>query len=342
MLKNLWLHSLRFYLKLGLFFYFRTFKVFGKGNIPQDKAVLVLGNHQSALIDPLLLAVVFPQFAYYLTRAGVFQNKWVRTLLKSVNMLPVYRKRDGWNNLTNNTPVFENCRTLLCRKETVVIFPEGSHNLKRTVRPLSKGFTRIVLDTLNACPDTDMYLLPVGFNYEDAANFPDSASVYFGNPLRAAELVSDDIHESRRVLKSTVYQELTKLTTHLPTEHYDEQLRRLEAIPVNFLYPKAVNACRDNLEICEQGRPRRGFLKKLLKPVVYLNLMLPIAFWRFLVKPRVRELEFMATFRFAVALILIPFWLLVLALIFFSFFGSVVTGIYVLLSVVLMLLYVKA
>lgn len=342
MFKNLWLYSLRWYLKLGLFFYFKTFKVVGKENIPRNKSLLVLGNHQSALIDPLLLAVVFPQFAYYLTRAAVFQKKIVRMLLHSVNMLPVYRIRDGWSNLTNNNPVFEKCRELLHKKRTIVIFPEGSHNLRRTVRPLSKGFTRIVLDTLEAYPETDLYLLPVGFNYENAINFPDSASVYFGKPLRTADLLTDDSHENVNTLKRTIHQELTTLTTHIPSENYNEQVVRLESLNVDFLNPIEVNACVQNKEACTERRSRENILRTLLKPIVYLNLLFPVSIWRLFVKPKVKELEFVATFRFAVSIVLIPLWLLGISLILLSFFGSIVAGLYLLVSLVLMLFYVKA
>ena len=341
MLKNLWLYSLRFYLRLGLFFYFRTFKVVGKENIPADKSLLVLGNHQSALIDPLLLAVVFPQFAYYLTRAAVFKKNIVRMLLNSVNMLPVFRIRDGWSNLTNNNPVFEKCRELLHEKRTIVIFPEGSHNLRRTVRPLSKGFTRIVLDTLEAYPDTDMYLLPVGFNYENAVNFPDSASVYFGKPIRTANLLMGNIHENVITLKNTVHYELTKLTTHIPAENYDEQLSKLKSLNADFLNPVEVNACLQNENDCFKREVSKNRLE-LLKPLVYLNLLFPVAIWRLFVKPKIKEAEFVATFRFAIAVVLIPLWLLVITCVLLAYFGSLVAGIYLLVSILLMLLYVKA
>jgi 1-acyl-sn-glycerol-3-phosphate acyltransferase len=71
----------------------------------------------------------------------VFKKPLVAKILDSLQMLPVYRIRDGWGNLTNNTAVFERCSKLLKTGECIVIFPEGNHNLKRTVRPLSKRFT---------------------------------------------------------------------------------------------------------------------------------------------------------------------------------------------------------
>ena len=134
------LHIIRAYLRLGLFFYFKTIRVFNAEHIPKDKPVLFLANHQNALLDPLLIATNSERFSYYLTRAGVFKKQWVSKLLNQLRMLPVYRIRDGWSNLTHNNPIFEACSNLLHNKEAIVIFPEGSHNLNRTVRPLSKGF----------------------------------------------------------------------------------------------------------------------------------------------------------------------------------------------------------
>ena len=112
-MKKLWLHSVRLYLQLGMFFYFRRINVHHLENVPKDKPVLLLANHQNALIDALLIALKSGRFAYFLTRAGVFKKAFISKLLKSLQMLPVYRVRDGWNNLTNNNAIFENCTNLL-------------------------------------------------------------------------------------------------------------------------------------------------------------------------------------------------------------------------------------
>ena len=343
MLKNIWLYSLRCYLKVGLFFYFKEVKVVGKTQVPTKKSLLVLGNHQSALIDPLLLAVTFKQYAYYLTRAGVFQKKWVRAILNSVNMLPVYRIRDGWSNISNNNPVFEACTTLLNKKQTIVIFPEGSHSLARTVRPLSKGFTRIILDTLERHPDTDLYIQSVGFNYQEAASFPDSASIYFGKPIRVKPLLTSDVFENTALLKDLIQNELQQLTTHVPSGNYEETILTLEELKTDYLHPQEVNACVESQFKC-CGKPKKdvSLLSKLLKPLVYLNLCLPILFWRYLVKSKIKEPEFVATFRYAVSMVLIPLWLLGIGCLVFLFFGTNLALAYITISFLLMLGYVKA
>ena len=68
----------------GMFFYFKRIDVFGFENIPKDKPVLFLGNHQNALLDPLLIAIKCGRFSFFLTRAGVFKKPLVSKLLKSL------------------------------------------------------------------------------------------------------------------------------------------------------------------------------------------------------------------------------------------------------------------
>ena len=210
-MKKLWLYSVRGYLRIGLFFYFRRLHIQNLNNVPKDKPVLLLSNHQNALLDALLIATKCGRFAYFLTRAAVFKKSFVSKILNSLQMLPVYRVRDGWSKITNNNAIFETCSELLHQNNIVVIFPEGSHNLARRVRPLSKGFTRIVFETLEKYPNTDLQLVPVGLNFVNATQFPDSAAMYFGNSVSAKSLITDNRNESVVNLKKTIQTEISKL-----------------------------------------------------------------------------------------------------------------------------------
>ena len=123
-MNKIWLHSVRFYIKLGLFFYYRKITVHNADNIPKNKPVLLLANHHNALLDALVIATHSGRFACFLTRAGVFKNPRISKLLKSLQMLPVYRIRDGWNNLSNNTAIFEACSENLKANQMIAIIPE--------------------------------------------------------------------------------------------------------------------------------------------------------------------------------------------------------------------------
>ena len=276
-MQKLWLHCVRLYISIGLFFYFKKIQVVDLDKIPKNKPILFLCNHQNALLDALLIATKYRRFSYFLTRAGVFHKPFISKLLHSLQMLPVYRVRDGWNNINNNNSIFKKCIELLNNGKSVIIFPEGGHNLIRSVRPLSKGFTRIVFDTLEKYPNTDLQLVPMGLNFNNAIKFPDSVSMYFGEAISAKEFVSDNRNEDIKRLKSKVQSEISKLTTHIPLSNYDRDLEVLENLNADFLNPKAVNACiANNFEGCK-SKPKSNlqWLRSLLKVLFIINILLP-------------------------------------------------------------------
>jgi 1-acyl-sn-glycerol-3-phosphate acyltransferase len=342
-LKKLWLRSVRGYIKLGLFFYFNKIKVFNSESIPDNKPILFLANHQNALIDALLIATTNKRFTFFLTRAGVFNNAFISTCLKSLNMIPVYRIRDGWNNLSNNAAVFESCSQLLNQEESIAIFPEGNHDLRRTVRPLSKGFTRIVFDTFKMYPNLNMQLISVGLNYENAEFFGGSVSINYGIPIDAKQFNSDNRNEAVIKLKETIFNELTTLTTHIPAENYSEILKKLEDLKVDFLDPKSVNACiASNLEKCNSSKIKgssngRSFFKLLL----IASLIVPYVIWKLAIQPKVKEKEFTSTFRFALAITVVPVYICMVMFILGSIFGFQIAFLYLFSVLLLELCSVK-
>jgi len=341
--KKLWLYSVRAYVRIGLFFYFRRIHIHGLNNIPKDKPVLLLSNHQNALLDALLIATKCGRFAYFLTRAAVFKKPFVSKILNSLQMLPVYRVRDGWKTIANNNAIFKTCSELLHQNELVVIFPEGSHNLVRRVRPLSKGFTRIVFDTLEKYPDTDLQLIPVGLNFVNAVQFPDSAALYFGSPISAKSFVLDNRKDSVVNLKKTIQSEISKLTTHIPIDDYDNSLRKLDALRVNYLEPKQVNTCiEENFENCRQlTKSKIHWLKQILKMLLIVNILPPYLIWKLIFQPKIKELEFVATFRFAVTITLVPIYLLSIAFVLSALLSLKLAIIYVISVLILSLITTK-
>ena len=343
-MKKLWLHSVRAYISLGLFFYYKKIQVIKQETLPNNKPTIFLSNHQNALLDALLIATTNGRFSFFLTRASVFKKSIVSKLLNSVRMLPVYRVRDGWGNITNNNPIFEACTNLLSTNEAVALFPEGSHNLNRTVRTLSKGFTRIVFDSLEKFPDLDLQLIPIGLNFEDATAFGDSCTIFYGKAIPANQYVSNNRNQAVVKLKKDLHSKICELTTHIESDKYQETLNKLDSIHVNFLEPKKVNACiANNFSECD-FKKRKGFtgIKLALKGLLILNLILPYAIWKLLIVPKIDEVEFVGTFRFAIAITLVPIWILIVVIVLASFFGLSYGIAYLLFVLGLALLTVKA
>ncbi|QRM91008.1 glycerol acyltransferase [Lacinutrix sp. WUR7] len=330
-------------MRLGLFCYYKSFKVYHVEDIPKNKPILFLSNHQNALIDPLLIATKSGRFCYFLTRASVFNKPIVDKLLRSLQMLPVYRIRDGWSSISNNNSIFSACTDILKQNKAVTIFPEGNHHLNRTVRPLSKGFTRIVFETLEKYPELDLQIIPVGVNYIKADHFVDSTAVFFGKPIVAKNYLLKDKSQAVIALKEDVHQEICKLTTHIPLENYEENLAKLLENNVDFLNPEAVNHCiASNFETCQkQIKPKASFLKIVIKYILLANFILPFVVWKSYLKPKIKEIEFVATFRFAIYITLFPLWFFIVVLALSILLGWQIAIIYAFVVSVLALFYVK-
>ena len=182
-MKKIWYLFVKYYMRLGFAFYFKKILISGADQVPRNKAILFVSNHQNALIDPLLIGAVSPRELNFLTRADVFNKPLIKALLSSVNMLPIYRIKDGITGLSRNEEVFQKCYKILNNKGTVLIFPEGNHNIQRRLRVLSKGFTRIILGALEANPDLEIVVVPIGINYTNAKKFASSVHLVFGEAI---------------------------------------------------------------------------------------------------------------------------------------------------------------
>ncbi|MCX7547534.1 lysophospholipid acyltransferase family protein [Xanthomarina sp. F1114] len=342
-MKKLWLHTVKGYLTLGLFFYYKKIIIVKEDTIPKNKPILFVSNHQNALIDALLIATTSGRFSYFLTRASVFKKPLVSKLLHSVNMLPVYRVRDGWSTISKNNYIFQTCTEKLKQNQAVALFPEGNHHINRTVRPLSKGFTRIIFETLNSYPNLDLQLVPIGLNYLEGSTYGDSVALYYGKPMPAKPLVSEFSNEEVVTLKQTVQDKIKGLTTHIDSAVYDKTITKLKALNVNFLDPKATNKCiASNFKNCKtrQKQTKSGG-KQFFKALLILNLFTPYVIWKFSIKPKIKEVEFIATFRFALSITLVPLWVLILCIIIALSFGTVYGIAYLLTVLFIALLSVK-
>lgn len=293
---------------LGLFCYHKKISINGLQNIPMNKPVLFLPNHQNALIDVLLVGVACNRKPFFLARSDVFQGSFLNKLFKYVRMIPIYRIRDGRNTLSKNDAVFDNCAQVLSRGEAIVMFPEGNHSLKRSVRPLSKGFTRVLFRAMELSPKLDVQIIPVGLNYSDAEKFPSSASVFYGQPISLQSLYDKQYLPGSVVkIKNVVTASLETLTTHIsPEEDYTDAITYLEAKKVDFLNPEYCNRLLKERSISSstiKGKRNTDYSGVNVFGSIFLLLNLPVLLvWRFVVKPQVPEAEFMATFRFATML----------------------------------------
>lgn len=334
---------MRSYLRLALFFYYKKIEMNYQEPLCQDQARLFLANHQNGLMDPLIIGTKKGQFSYFLTRASVFKKEWVSKFLKSLLMIPIYRVRDGWNTISKNGAVFKFCSDLLNDNTGIVLFPEGSHDIKRYVRPLSKGFTRIIAETLSNHPDKEIELVPVGLNYRRPEEFADSVVLNFGIPIATKDYEDLNSKDSVFKMKRDVHHALTKLTTHIDADDYNLVIQKLATLNADYLNPKEVNQCvSTHFEDCKtQPNQPQNFIKSVAKIGLSISLFIPYGIWKLIVEPKIKEPEFTSTFRFGLVISLVPIFMLLVSGILWFNFGFFYAPLYLTSVFILDLLAVK-
>ncbi len=337
----------KLWIRTGLFFYYTKIKVVGKENIPKGKPTMILANHQNALMDPLMIAMNCGVKPYFLARSDMFKNPIVSKFLHYLQMIPIYRFRDGRDTLKNNPAIFKKCGDLLAKGETVMLFPEGNHGLQRRVRwPMRKGFVRMVFSALEKEPDLDIRILPVGLNYLKAESFPDSVALYIGKDFPVQDFYDpNDLIESESRLKEEVFKRLKVLTTHIPDEDtYENVLVQLNNQKVDYLKPKVVNRIVDSIDPNEAARSNGSktlWFSGLMKVIFTLINFPIILLWNKKVKSIGLDIEFRTTLRFMLGLILLPVYYLLLYSVFRYTLGLEIAISICLVHILFNLLYVK-
>lgn len=304
---------LRFLIKIALHGYFKKITVQGRENIPTNQPLILVANHQNALLDPLVLATHISLRPHFLTRASSFKHPIAAALLRYIHMLPVYRMRDGIATLTQNQQTFDQSFAVLRANGSVLVFAEGDHSIVRNVRPLSKGFTRMAFGVMERFLEVTPVILPIGIEY--SAHKRTGSQVY----IRIGEGIPVDMSQAQSgLLTKKVEKALKDLIVDLPNEHYPETLARLLEQGVDVCSKQEVeNSLAGSSKASK--KVRRPYLANKMMKLLHLPLYLV---WIYLIKPKMEDIVFTGTFKFLIGLVLaVPYYLLLIWLSFQPIFG---------------------
>ena len=218
---------LRTYVRFAFWLTHKRIVVKGRNLIPKGKPIIFAPNHQNALMDPLALACTNPYQSVWLARADIFKSKTVSSILKYLKLIPVYRIRDGKENLSNNEEIFAQVIQLLENKQTIALFPEATHSGKRQMLPHKKAIPRIALEA-EAKNDfqLDLQIVPVGISYSHYWKFNRSILVQYGQPIQVKDFWIDyEVNPQKAMLdlRDEIYRKLNTLIIQINSKtHYQE------------------------------------------------------------------------------------------------------------------------
>lgn len=332
--------------RITMFFFFRKVTVTTEEEIPPGTSVIFAPNHQSAFLDPIVIAVNTRRSPWFLTRASVFKGGLVKRLLKVLHMIPVFRPRDMVDLKTANNPTFDFCQELLLDGKSILIFPEGNHGMQKRLRtPLKKGIGRIALRAAIALKDDpakDVVIVPVGINYEHPTRLRTDLLLKFGKPISLKHLVVDkDKPEAAdlKALREDLALHLQELMIDIrPKKHYNEleyawQTQRTPSpnLVQRFEEDKQIIA---SLSSPEDGRPRKEQENKnsILRTIL---LILGFPFWllgvllnlgwiiatKLILKYVVKDPHFIHSMKFICVMVGVPVFTLITATVLQFFTG---------------------
>lgn len=211
------------YIMLCFRIFYNKIIIRGTERIPLNQALIIAPNHLNALMDALALVLLPPhnRSRIFLARSDIFKSKFNAAFLRFIKIIPAYRIRDGYENLTRNEESFDISTDVLKNFGNICIMPEGNQGTERNIRPLAKGIFRIAFRAQEKFDSGEsVYILPVGLDMGDFIKIRKHLILNVGNPIRLADFQQEynenpalAINHVRAKLRSS----LEEQTLHIPS-----------------------------------------------------------------------------------------------------------------------------
>ncbi len=215
--------------------YFGKVYVDGLHKVPKDKPLILAANHQSAFIEPVLLGGIMPFPVHFITRGDIFVKRWM-WFFNAVNMVPIFRFHDGFSQMKKNMNSFQHVYNALANGARIIIFCEGQMKWEKKLHSLQLGAARMAVGAHEQNRDLDIYIVPIGINYEDHLTFRRYVRISFGDAIRLTDHTSDLDKSPRPALKSVTEELALKLkpeVIHIATDKHYELGNKLVALHDN-------------------------------------------------------------------------------------------------------------
>ncbi len=311
-------HVYRYLTTVALRIYFGKIEVVGLENIPKDKPFILATNHQNAFLDPHLAGSFCPKPGlHFLTRGDIF-NKKTTPLLRLLNMIPIYRIRDGIGSLGKNEETFEICAEIFRQKNAVLIFSEANHGEHHYLRPIKKGTSRLAFHGQREI-DEELVVIPCGLNYFSHLMPRRKAIVVFGKPIPVREYLNDFNESEAKGLNNlkTRIAEWMKECLVIPekTDDYPQKAQEIFSRKnESRTFAELRKQAEGDFSQIELKEKTQSTIRKALIFLFFLPNFLPLLLLsKFL--SGIKDKVFWASFKYAFMIFVAPMWWLILVLV---------------------------
>ena len=226
--------ALKYLFFFVVYVFYRRIHIEHADRVPETGPVILASNHPNTLMDPLLLALFSGRNPHFLAKSTLFKWAIAKIFLRSVHVLPVYRKIDAEKEMGKNAQIFEKCYESLESGNALVIMPEGISQMDGTLHEIKTGTARIGLGAeLRNAFELGVKIIPAGINYEEPTKFFANVHCRYGRPIELSEyreINEKDEYEAVYQVTNQIRGALEKLTTTVESSDTAEVLQNLRVI----------------------------------------------------------------------------------------------------------------
>ncbi len=209
--------------------FFRQTEVRGLENVPKDQPLIFAGNHQNGVMDPLAIILYQKEPIVYMGRADIFKSKMNRVLLRFIKVTPVYRIRDGFENLSKNDQQIKEAIDVLLDCKQLGVMPEGNHGEQHKLRPLVKGLFRIGYQAEIQLQNTaHVKIIPVGIDYNFYQHAGADLVLIYGKPIEVKDFLPTYLENPAiglNALRAALSAALSEIMLDIRSQEYDRTYR---------------------------------------------------------------------------------------------------------------------
>jgi 1-acyl-sn-glycerol-3-phosphate acyltransferase len=229
-------------ISIALRLFFRRIEI-GKGElVPSQGPLIFVLNHPNGLIDPALVFCALPRRVSFLAKSTLFRLPVIGWLMREVDALPVYRRIDKGEDVSQNRQTFAACFNLLRRGRCIALFPEGVSHNSTFLLPVKTGAARIALGALSvrnqqAGPEAanlGLRIVPVGLYYTSKTSFRSEALLRFGPSIEVpgveADASGEPPREAVRRLSAQIEAALRQVTLNVEDAKALEEIHKAEQL----------------------------------------------------------------------------------------------------------------
>lgn len=251
-------NTLQLFVNMAIKASYRRIKYIGLERIPKDGAVIFAPNHTGTLMDAMVILAMNNRPKVFIARADIFKNPKLAKMFRFFKMMPIMRMRDGIEEVKKNNKTIEIAADVLKDRVPLCIFPEGKHQTKYSLQPISKGIFRIAIQAKELLGDTPLYIVPMGIRYGNFFRFRSTASLQVGEPINIGEFMAQNEEktpqEQMNLMKRCLEERMKETILYIPgDEEYNAKNEICAAVSAQQLRTLGQKGCKQMVAVNQEA-----------------------------------------------------------------------------------------